>query len=414
LTIGLFAAHGGYGGTEEYLNKLLPSVARAGYKVIFFHPGDAPREWVDRMRQHARTVVWSDDQAAGATQPPAPQAASSRAASVRELYQHLLPRPARFLLGFARDARRIAGVLHRHPVDILHFNDLGADPQVLAARLAGIPRITGVLNCLPSSDPKRGGWTHRLLEALCFSCLDDMAAVSKAGKDAWARRTRLCHERVPVIFNSTEIPSLDGVRETSAEVRAEIGVPPEAAVVGVSAVLDPRKGHACLLSAFPEVLKAVPSAWLVLAGGGPARESLEAQAARLGISGRVAFLGHRRDVKRVIQAYDVIALTSIAIESLPFSLAEGMSYGKPAVGTALGGIPELIEDGVSGYIVPPGDPRATAQALIRLLADPAAAARMGRAARERVRARFNSERMVAQTLAMMLGANGNPPAAADN
>ncbi|MCK4376217.1 MAG: glycosyltransferase, partial [Candidatus Brocadiae bacterium] len=88
----------------------------------------------------------------------------------------------------------------------------------------------------------------------------------------------------------------------------------------------------------------------------------------------------------------------------------GMSLAKPVVASAVGGIPELVEDGVTGYLVPPRDPAAIAEALINVLKDRATAARMGMAARERVRSRFNVQRMVRETVAMMLGrpAEGRP------
>lgn len=403
-TIGLFAAYGGgYGGTEEYLNKLVRPSAETGGDVVFFHAGNAPGEWVERVRPYARTVAYSNEAPARLVPAEARAEAGGNGNGSGGLPRALLPSSLRLFLGFARETGRLRRILRQHPVDVLHFNDLGPDPQIVAARLAGIPRITGVLNCLPSSDPRRSTWAHRILEALCFSCLDEIAAVSATGKSAWAQRTRLYHDDIPIIYNSTEIPALDGIAETSAAVRAELGVPVDARIVGVTARFDPRKGHAYLLDAFPAVLKAVPSAWLLLVGYGPIREELEGQARRLGVAERVRFLGHRPDAKRIAQAYDVVALTSTAIESLPFALLEGMAYGKPGVGTAVGGMPELIEEGVSGLIVPPRDSAAIADALIQLLGDPAKAARMGAAARERVRARFNADRMVQETLSMMLG-----------
>jgi len=199
-----------------------------------------------------------------------------------------------------------------------------------------------------------------------------------------------------------EPADIEGVPRTSAEVRRELGIPADAKVIGVSAALVAGKGHAFLLDALSTVLQAVPDAVIVLAGDGPAKSALTSQAQRLGVADKVKFLGHRSDIRRIVQAYDVIALSSLS-ESMPFSLLEGMACGKPVVASAIGGIPELVENGISGYLVPPGDSDAIAQALICVLEDPSRTARMGRAAFERVRSQFSIDTMVRETLNLMLG-----------
>jgi len=322
--------------------------------------------------------------------------------TARGLHRKLTPASLRFLLGFVKEGLHLRRVFKEWPVDVLHSGDLGAEPFIIAAKLAGVPRLTGALACLPRQDGLRCGLTYSLLEILCLRCIDDMAAVSQNGKASWVERARLNPRKVRVIYNGIELAGVDGGKPSSRRVRKEIGIPLDAKVIGVAARLVPIKGHSYLIAAFPEVLKAVPSAHIVLAGDGPSRRDLEEQAARLGISERVKFLGHRSDIMRVIQAYDVIALPSLS-ESMPFSLLEGMSYGKPALVSGVGGMPELVEDSVSGYVVPPRDACAIARALIKLLRNPKKRARMGRAALERVRSRFTAKRMVSETLALMLG-----------
>ena len=167
-----------------------------------------------------------------------------------------------------------------------------------------------------------------------------------------------------MVYNSTEVPPLDRVEGTSKAVRSELGIPLDAKVVGVSAWLVPVKGHSYLLDAFPAVLDAVPGAWLVLAGDGPERPRLEEQARRLGIRRRVRFLGHRTDVKRIVQAYDV-----------------GEASGR---------------------------------ALISVLEDPEVARRMGTAARERVLTCFNAGKMIRETMRMVLGESVDGQAPCDD
>ena len=187
----------------------------------------------------------------------------------------------------------------------------------------------------------------------------------------------------------------------AAEVRKEFGIPIEAKVIGFTGGLLPVKGHRYLLAALPKVLKAVPDVWVMLAGGGSLRDELVQMAAALDIRDRVKFLGHRNDIMRIIHAYDVVALTSLS-ESMPYSLLEGMSFGKPIVASAVGGVPEVVEDGVTGLLVPPGDVNAIAEALIQILQDPEKRALMGQAAIERVRTLFGLEHMIRQTVDLML------------
>lgn len=401
LTVGFFAPYGAYGGTERYLDKLMRPVAEMGHRVVFFHPAESPGEWVDEVAEYAETVCYSDGRSNNPNSAAGRPRARTRLLRVaRRLHRRFTPRSIRFLLGFARETIRMRDIFRQSSVDVLHFSDLGADPWIPAARLARIPRLTGALGCLPRQESFRRSLTYRSLEALCLRCVDAVAAVSKNGKDLWTRRARLNPRKVKVVYNGIELPDLRNVSETSAEVRRRFGIPLDVRVIGVSASLVPVKAHVCLLAAFPDVVSVVPEARLMLAGDGPSRAELEEQARRLGIWERVNFLGHCKDIKRVVQAYDVIALPSLS-ESLPFSLLEGMSYGKPVVASAVGGIPELVENGVCGYVVPPCDVPAIARALIELLGDPRKAHRMGMAARERVRTQFSVEKMVRETMAVM-------------
>ena len=120
-------------------------------------------------------------------------------------------------------------------------------------------------------------------------------------------------------------------------------------MLGVTARLHPIKGHRYLLDAMPQVLSAVPGAHLVLAGDGLNRPALE-QARALRIADRVHFLGHRTDVADVTQLYDVAVLPSVAGECLPYVLMEAMALRKPVVATRFWGIPEEVEDGVTGTL----------------------------------------------------------------
>ncbi len=179
--------------------------------------------------------------------------------------------------------------------------------------------------------------------------------------------------------------------------RAELGLPAGAPLVGTVAILRRKKGHAELLEAVPRVLAAVPGAHFVFAGDGPQRENLERRIEELGVGRRVHLLGLRRDVVNVLQSLDLFVLPTHQ-EALGTAFVEAGALGLAAVGSRVDGVPEVVADGETGRLVPVNDPPALAEAIVALLADPGLRARMGAAARRRVDGRFSRQAMVAGML----------------
>ena len=178
---------------------------------------------------------------------------------------------------------------------------------------------------------------------------------------------------------------------------SEYQIPANAPIVGVVARLEAEKGHPTLLEAWPAVLGAVPDAHLLVVGEGSQRELLEAQASSLGLldgrSSSITFTGRRDDVPAVTAALDVAVLPSYR-EAQGLSILEAMALSRPVVASAVGGIPEMIDDARTGLLVPPHDPGALAAAIVRLMANPEFAARIGRAGHDLVHERFCVEQMV--------------------
>ena len=143
-------------------------------------------------------------------------------------------------------------------------------------------------------------------------------------------------------------------------------------MVAIVARLVPIKAHEVFLRAARLVCAALPSSQFLVVGDGERREALEALTAELGLGASVRFLGWRRDLERVYADAWVVALTS-RNEGSPVSLIEAMAAERPVVATRVGGVPDLVEDGVTGCLVAPGDPEALAEALVALLQDPSAA-----------------------------------------
>jgi glycosyltransferase involved in cell wall biosynthesis len=197
---------------------------------------------------------------------------------------------------------------------------------------------------------------------------------------------------ISLIYNGVDLtrytdPDVCGTRHD------EFPIPVGAPNVGDVARLEPEKGHPTLLEAWPAVVAAVPEAHLLIVGEGSQREALEAQAATLGIEPSVTFTGRRDDVPAVTAALDVAVLPSYR-EAQGLSILEAMALSRPVVASAVGGIPEMIEDGMTGLLVPPHDAAALSAAIIRVLRDHPFADTMARAARDQIHDRFCVELMV--------------------
>jgi glycosyltransferase involved in cell wall biosynthesis len=271
---------------------------------------------------------------------------------------------------------------------ILHASLFHANlPGRILGRLAGVPIVV----CAERTMAMEGEWRYRL-NRWTIRLVDCVIAVSANVRDFCVSHVGLPAEKLVVIYNGVEVtePLL-----SCQEARAELGLPIDVPVVGAVSRLDPVKGVDVLLQA----LASIDAAHLAVIGDGPKRAALASLADDLGVTDRVHWAGHRRDVSSLLPAFDVFVQPSL-YEGLPNTVLEAQACGLPVVATAVGGTPEIVVDGVTGVLVSPHDPAALAGAIVRLLRDPDLRRRMGRAGRERVRQRFSCEQMVGQTQAL--------------
>ncbi|MCX7840591.1 MAG: glycosyltransferase, partial [Anaerolineae bacterium] len=192
-------------------------------------------------------------------------------------------------------------------------------------------------------------------------------------------------DRLIVIPNSIRLEDYSHPVDRN-RLRAELGLAPNQIVLGSVGRLTYQKGFDVLLYAFSLVPR--QDIVLVIAGVGEEKAALCALAAKLGLQERVRFLGYRRDVPQLMPSFDLYVHAS-RFEGMPIVILEAMASGCPIVATAVDGPRELIEDGVSGWLVPPEQPQLFAQAIQAALSDPAEAHRRARAARRRVAEKFN-------------------------
>jgi glycosyltransferase involved in cell wall biosynthesis len=221
--------------------------------------------------------------------------------------------------------------------------------------------------------------------------MDQLIAVSKSieRKIADERRTGA---PVKLIYNGVDLERYDH-QEPCCTLRDEFGMEPGSSIVGVVARLEPEKGHQTLIEAWPHVLREVPDAYLLIVGEGSRRDFLEQWAAAHKVAHRVVFTGRRDDIPAVTAALDVAVLPSWR-EAQGLSVLEAMALSRPVVASDVGGIPEMIQDGVTGLLVPQDNPVALAAAIVRLLKDHGFADTLARAAHDLVHDRFCIELMV--------------------
>jgi glycosyltransferase involved in cell wall biosynthesis len=203
-------------------------------------------------------------------------------------------------------------------------------------------------------------------------------------------------ERVVTVHEGIDVERMAHLE--AANVRAEFFLPHGAPVIGNVAALVPHKGQRHLVEAMSLVIRDVPDARLVILGEGELRAELEHQVRHLHLEHHVVMPGFRPDVMALIKGVDLFVMSS-ETEGLGTSLLDAMAASKACIGTRVGGIPEVVEDGTTGLLVPPHDPSALAEAMVKLLRDPEMRDRMGRAGLARVTSDFSVERMVDGTLA---------------
>ena len=264
-----------------------------------------------------------------------------------------------------------------------------------AARAAGVPVVVETLH-LPwamRNRRKRASF-FRSIEAV-----DALITVSEAQRTTY-ERIGVPPELITTVANGVV---LRGAVPSRAEARRRLGLDPQARVVMTVGRLVTMKGQLHLVDAVPALRRRVPDVQVVVVGDGHLRPALERRVGDLGVEEAVHLVGHRDDARELLQAADVFVLPSLR-EGMPLGLLEAMEAGLPAVATRVVGTTEVVEDGVTGLLVPPADPVALGAALAALLEDDVGRARMAAAARRRFHHRYTAAHMAADTMAVCAAA----------
>jgi glycosyltransferase involved in cell wall biosynthesis len=345
------------GGAERELLRILDDLPTLGYHPVVACPAEGPfvRELDGRKIEH-HTVV--------------------------------LP-PWRKFLGYVQrtySVRQLRKVIREVQPILLHVNDIWWMPQTFgAAADTGLPVIAHVRQEIEPSKVRQYDLDKANL----------LLAVSRRIQDALISGG-ISVERVKTVYSGLELRRA-AAESTTLAVRARFGIPADAPLLGTVGSLFSRKGYEVMLTALPSILSAFPAAHYLVIGTGEAdhERKLRARVAALGLEDRVHFAGFQAAVDDFLAAFTVYVHPAL-MEGFGIAVLEAMAMERPVVATLTGGLPEIVNNGETGLLVPSGDAPALAEAVIALLRDPARAGAMGKAGRARVGSLFSHSSMIQQ------------------
>lgn len=290
---------------------------------------------------------------------------------------------------------RLLRLLRREQVDVLFIvnQPLTQFWGTWCGLLARVPvRISAIRSTGKINRVHRRLWINRLT----FPWMTRITALSETHRTFLIEREGISPKQLAIIPNGVDLSRFP-VDGSAHSLRDALGLSDRGPVVGIVAMLRPEKAHEMFLRTAARVLEQIPSSRFLIVGDGTERSRLESLAETLGIQAQVRFLGARDDVPALVSLFDVAVLSSRpVVETVSNAVLEYMAARKPVVVTRVGSLPELIEEGRTGFLVEPGDWQAMAKRIVQLLQDRSLAKRLGQAAQDRVRQQYTVERMVQQ------------------
>lgn len=291
---------------------------------------------------------------------------------------------------------RLKRLLTEAGPDIVHTHGYFASViGRLSAKKAGIPIIFAHVHSTYWDYKKRHILMERKLSRFTHKIICCSRAVENFVKDI----EKVGDGKTLVIYNGVDEERFYPM-EDAPSIRTELGIDEKALVVGTVSSLTPHKGHEYLIQAASLVKEELPSAKFLIVGDGPLRTELEDQVKNFSAHPFIMFTGTRKDVPKILSVMEVFVLPSSSREGLGIAIIEAMAAEKPVVATDIGGIPEAVKKGETGFLVPPGDPGALAKAIIELLQNPEKAKEMGKKGRARFKEKFTRKKMLSETDAL--------------
>jgi glycosyltransferase involved in cell wall biosynthesis len=309
--------------------------------------------------------------------------------------------------------KRLSAILRKHHAKILHLHLVGfVGPYPWVARLAGVKRVffTNHMSQVEGYDPSRAPlWKRVAVRAINWP-MSSVVCVSDYNRRCLAALDVLPAARITRIYNGVDFSRVNGQSHTRASAfRMKHHIPDNRKIVVQVSWIIPEKGVPDLLAAATIVLAQDPNVHFVFVGEGAARESFMTLAADLGISDRVTWTGLVQDpfAEGVYAAADILCQPSRWEEAFGQVISEAMACRKPVIGTSVGGIPEVVEDEVSGFLLPKGDHRALAEKILLLLDTPELRSRMGAAGEAICRDKFDLRKNVREMVELYFQESSN-------
>ncbi len=284
---------------------------------------------------------------------------------------------------------KVAKLMQKENIDIVQTTLFYADViGTFAARLAKVPVVVSwqTALALPTGHLKDDKLRHTTSYKYAIRHIDKVIAVSEDIKSFFVKKRKIEADKIITIPYGVDLDLFacrDGLKK-----KEELNLEPSDPIIGVVGHLSEVKGHIYLIEAATKICKAFPNVKFIFAGSGPLRKSLDAKVKNLHLSSIFRFLGVRRDIPELLNVIDIFVLPSL-FEGLPNVILEAMASSKPVVASAVGGIPEAVQDQVTGLLVPPKDPDSLATAILKLLKNREWAINMGKEGRKRVEEFFS-------------------------
>ena len=289
-----------------------------------------------------------------------------------------------------RAFRRLVGLIRTQTIDLIHAHlTYAAIWGAVASRVTGVPSVAS----LHVAPPARGSAAARdwIMRHALQRWSERAIAVSDDLRGMYLSKSGLSASKTEVVHNGIDVERFAGdPQESRALITREFGIPAGARVLVAVSVLRPGKGIEVLLEAVRPVLASAPDVWLLILGDGPMADEWKALAGGIEGGERIRWGGFRRDVDAILPGCDVLVHPTLA-DAFPTVLLEAMAAGLPVIASRIGGVPEIVVEGVTGRLVPAGDAPMLTAAIDDVLDDPTAAVRMGREAREIARERFSTD-----------------------
>ena len=380
----------GIGGSDVLMGVIAGHLPRDRYEIYALTRDDYPLASVFRYGPPPRRI--GDATAANSGQPAAAASGAALPSAGRrwkDVVRDLVPTAVRRRLGYRRSERRVTRLMLENGIQIFQTMDCGPQPTILGAAAAGCAVVA--VHSAPPPNPPVDRLTleySRRSSGAAQACV----AMSRFTAAQWEQFLGWPSGAFRVIYNGVQ--PLDDVASARRRVRSELALGADVVVVGMTGRLEPEKGTLFFAAAAARLAQEFPRAMFVFTGTG----SDEMQARRIvgaaGLTDRARFLGFREDAQQIVAAYDVAVVPSVFAEPFGLVATEAMAAEVPVVVSAVGGLPEVVDHGAAGVLVPPSDDEALACALAELLRDGTRRRALAAAGAQRVAKHFTRQQMI--------------------